>query len=158
MRRDVDRFVRNFEPCQRNRTSWHAPYGLLQSLPIPQTLWQDISMDFVVGLPWPNGCNAISVVVDRLTKQRHLVPCTSTVDATVLADLFIHWVFRLHGLPETINSDHGPQFASYFWGRLCEWLQIVRRMSTVFHPLTDGQTERFNTLMKQYLRSYVSYL
>ena len=148
MRRDVDRFVRNCEPCRRSRTSRHAPYGLLQSLPIPQTPWQDISMDFVVGLPWSNGCDAIWVVVDRLTKQRHLVPCTSTVDAQDLADLFIQWVFRLHGLPETITSDRSPQFASHFWGRLCEKLQVDRRMSTAFHPQTDGQTERFNSVME----------
>ena len=100
--------------------SRHAPYGLLQSLPIPQTLWQDISMDFVVGLLWSNSCDAIWVVVDRLTKQRHLMPCTSTVDAKDLADLFIQWVFRLHGLPETITSDRGLQFASHLWRRLCK--------------------------------------
>ena len=115
-------------------------------------------MDFVVGLPWSNGCDAIWVVVDRLTKQRHLVPCTSTVDAKDLADLFVQWVFRLHGLPETITSDCGPQFASYFWARLCECLQIGRRMSTAYHPETDSQTERFNSVMEQYLISYVNYL
>ena len=71
-------------------------------------------MDFLVGLLWSNGCDAIWVVVDCLTKQRHLVPCTSTVDANDLADLFIQWVFRLHGLPETITSDRGPQFDSHF--------------------------------------------
>ena len=98
MRRNVDQFVRNCDTCRRSTTSRHAPYGLLQSLPIPQAPWQDISMDFVVGLPWSNSCDAIWVVVDRLTKQRHLVPCTSTVDAKDLADLFIQCVFRLHGL------------------------------------------------------------
>ena len=115
-------------------------------------------MDFVVGQPWSSGCDAIWVVVDRLTKQQHLVPCTSTVDTKDLADLFIQWVFRLHGLPETITSDRGPQFTSHFWGRLCERLQIDRRMSTAFHPKTDGQTERFNSVMEQYLRSYINYL
>ena len=115
-------------------------------------------MDFVVGLPWSNGCDAIWVVINRLTKQRHLVPCTSTVDAKDLANLFIQWVFCLHGLPKTITSDRGYQFASHFWGRLCERLQIGRRMCTAFHPQTDGQIERFNSVMEQYLRSYVNYL
>ena len=113
-------------------------------------------MDFVVGLPWSNGCDAIWVVVDRLTKQRHLVPYTLTVDAKDLANLFVQWVFRLHGLPETITSDCGPQFAAHFRGRLYECLQIDRCMSTAFHPQTDGQTERFNSVMEQYLRSYVN--
>ena len=115
-------------------------------------------MDFVVGLPWSNGHDAIWVVADRLTKQRHLVPCRGDVDAKDLADLFLQWVFRLHGLPETIVSDRGTQFASHFWGRLCERLRIGRRMSTAFHPQTDGQTERFNSVMEQYLRSYINYL
>ena len=79
-------------------------------------------MDFVVQLPWSNGCDAIWVVVDRLTKQRHLVLCTSTMDAKDLADLFVQWVFRLHRLRQTITSDRGLQFASHFWGRLCERL------------------------------------
>ena len=158
MRAGVDCFVRNCDPCRRSRTARHAPFGLLRPLPVPRAPWQDISMDFVVGLPWSNGCDAIWVVADRLTKQRHLVPCRGDVDAKDLADLFLQWVFRLHGLPETITSDRGTQFASHFWGRLCGRLQIGRRMSTAFHPKTDGQTERFNAVMEQYLRSYVSYL
>ena len=94
-------------------------------------------MDFVMGLPWSNGCDAIWVVVDRLMKQRHLVPCTSTVDAKDLADLLVQCVFCLHSLPETITSGHGPQFTSHFWGRLCERLRIDHCMSTAFHPQTD---------------------
>ena len=88
-------------------------------------------------------------MVDRLTKQRHLVLCTSTVDDKDVADLFIQWVFRLHGLHVTITSNCGPQFASHFWGRLSERLQIECHMSTAFHPQTDGQTKRFNSVMEQ---------
>jgi len=115
-------------------------------------------MDFVVGLPVSQGFNAIWVVVDRLTKARHIVPCRTSVDAADLADLFVKHVFRLHGLPKSIVSDRGPQFASAFWQRLCSRLGIDRRLSTAFHPETDGQTERMNAVMEQYLRSYVSYL
>src|SRR5436853_2932882 len=115
-------------------------------------------MDFVVDLPWSDGCDSIWVVVDRLTKQRHMVPCRKDTNAKDLADLFLKWIFRLHGLPETITSDRGPQFSSNFWGRLCERLGVGRRMSTAFHPPTDGQSERFNAVMEQYLRSYVNYI
>jgi transposase InsO family protein len=115
-------------------------------------------MDFVTGLPWSNDHDAIWVVVDRLTKQRHLVPCRTTVDARDLADLFLQNVFRLHGLPLTITSDRGPQFSSAFWHRLCARLGVEPRLSTAFHPQTDGQTERINAVMEQYLRSYVNYL
>jgi len=115
-------------------------------------------MDFVMGLPRYKDHDAIWVVVDRLTKQWHLVPCSTTVDARDLADLFLLHVFRLHGLPRTITSDRGPQFASAFWHRLCARLGIELRLSTAFHPQTEGQTERMNAVMEQYLRSYVNYL
>ena len=158
MHQDVDRYVRNCHTCQRSRTSRHAPYGILRPLPIPDRPWQDISMDFVTGLPWSQGFDAIWVVVDRLTKARHLVPCRTNTDANDLADLFIANVFRLHGLPDSIVSDRGPQFASAFWKRLCDRLSIDRKLSTSFHPETDGQTERVNAVMEQYLRAYVSHL
>ena len=115
-------------------------------------------MDFVVGLPWSDGNDAIWVIFNTFTKQHHLVACRSTVDAKDLVDLFLQWVFRLHGLPETITSDRGTQFASHFWVYLCYCLQIGRHMSTPFHPQTDGQTEQFNAVIEQYLRSYINYL
>ena len=114
-------------------------------------------MDFVTGLPWSNGNDAIWVVVDRLTKMRHLVPCRTTIDAPSLADLFLDNIWKPHGLPLTIISDRGPQFAAEFWGTVCCRLKIDRRLSTAFHPETDAQTERVNGIMEQYLRSYVNY-
>src|SRR5690606_10213367 len=103
------------------------------------------------------GKDCILNVVDRLTKQRHLIPCTTDIDARGTADLFIEHVFKLHGLPSTIVSDRGPQFASAFWKRLCERLGIDPRLSTAFHPQTDGQTEVFNAVMEQFLRCFVNY-
>jgi len=94
------------------KTSQHAPFGVLCPLAIPQQPWQDISMEFVMGLPQSKDHDAIWVVVDRLTKQRHLVPCSTTVGARDLADLLLQHVFRLHGLSRTITLDRGPQFAS----------------------------------------------
>jgi hypothetical protein len=114
-------------------------------------------MDFVVGLPESEGCNTVWVVVDRLTKRRHLVPCTDQVDGKKLGEMYVKEVFRLHGLPETIVSDREPQFASEFWKHVSERLGIKQRLSTVFHPQTDGQTERINMLMEPYLRNFVNY-
>jgi transposase InsO family protein len=115
-------------------------------------------MDFVMGLPWWNSCDAIWVVVDHVTKERHLVPCRTDVDAKELANLFIAHIFRLHGLPLTIISDRGPQFTALFWKNLCRRLGIQPRLSTAFHPQTDGQTERMNAVMEQYLQAHVHYL
>jgi len=115
-------------------------------------------MDFITGLPWSDGHDSILIVVDRLSKMRHFVACQSTCTAQDLAALFINHIFRLHGLPETVISDRGPQFVSAFWGMLCKRLKIDKRLSTAFHPQTDGQTERMNAVLEQYLRCYVDYL
>ena len=114
-------------------------------------------MDFVVELPESNGFNAIWVVVDRLTKLRHMVPCRSSCTSEELAALFLQHVWKHHGLPQTIISDRGTQFASRFWKALCQRLGIEVRLSTGFHPQTDGQTERFNATMEEYLRHYINH-
>jgi hypothetical protein len=77
-------------------------------------------MDFVTGLPWWNGCDAIWVVVDRLTKEQQLVPCRIDIDTKELANVFITHIFRVHSLPLTIISNRGPQFAALFWKNLCQ--------------------------------------
>jgi hypothetical protein len=114
-------------------------------------------MDFVVRLPESEGFNAIWGVVERLTKMRHLVPCTDTVDGKRLGEMYVKEVFRLHGLPETIVSDRGPQLASDIWRDVCERLGIERTLSIAFHQQTDGQTVRVNAVMEQYLRNFVNY-
>jgi len=157
MRRQVDQYVRNCAECQRSRRSRHASFGVLRPLPVPEKPWEDISMDFVTELPEYEGYDAIWVVVDRLSKMRHFVPCHTTINARGLAEIFLKEVVRLHGLPKTIISDRGPQFAAVFWKRICEQLGINRRLSTAFHPQTDGQTERMNASMEQYLRIYTSH-
>jgi hypothetical protein len=80
-----------------------------------------------------------------------------TIDARGLAEIFLKVVVRLHGLPKTIISDRGPQFAAILWKRICERLGINRRLSTAFHPWTDGHNERMNWSMEQYLRIYTSH-
>ena len=94
MRKDVDRFVRNCDTCRRTKATRHAPYGILHPLPVPAWPWQHISVNFVTGLPPSKGYDAICVFVDRLTKQRNLLPCTTTITAEGLADLFCDRIFR----------------------------------------------------------------
>ena len=81
-------------------------------------------------------------------QQRHIIPCTTTIDAEAFAELFIREVFRLHGLPQTVTSDRGPQFVAAFWKCLCKRLDIQPRLSSPYHPQTDGQTERLNAVME----------
>jgi hypothetical protein len=157
MRKQVDQYVRNCHNFQRFKSSRHATFGVLRPLPVPEKPWEGISMDFVVGLQECEGFDAIWVVVDRLSKMRHFIPCHTTIDAIGLAKLFLREVVRLHGLPKTIVSDRGPQFASIFWEQICSRLGIDQRMSEAFHPHTDGQTERMTVRMEQYLRVFVNH-
>ena len=115
MRKDVRQYIWNCHVCQRSRTPRHRPSGILRLLLIPDRPWSSISMDFVTGLPWSDGNDAIWVVVDRLTKMRHFVPCRTITSAPDLANLFLHHVWKLHAPPNYIISDRGPQFASKFW-------------------------------------------
>ena len=124
MRKDVDRYVCNCHTCQRSKATHQKIHRWLKPLEIPQQPWKDLSMDFVVGLPESEGYNAIWVVVDRLSKMKHLVPCRDDTDGKKLGEMFIREVFKLHGLPDSIVSDRGPQFASEFWRHVCERLGI----------------------------------
>ena len=157
MRKVVRGYIRNCHVCQRSRTPRHRPSGVLRPLPISDLPWSSISMDFVTGLPWSDGNDAIWVVVHRLTKMRHFVPCRTTTNAPDLANLFLHHVWKLQGLPNDIISDRGPQFAREFGQQLSSLLGLSPRLSTAFHPETDGQTERANQTMEHYLRAFVSH-
>lgn len=161
MKEEVARYIRNCHTCQRSKAPRDQYNGLLQPLPTPEQRWQDISMDFVTSLPVSDNRNAICTLVDRLTKERHYAPCTAadegtSVEATV--DILLNYIFRTHGLPNSIVSDRGPQFVSSVWKVLCDRLQIKATLSTAFHPETDGQTERANQDVERQLRTYCSYL
>lgn len=117
-------------------------------------------MDFVIGLPECDGMNAVLVVVDRLTKMRHLIPCTTIDGGTTsekTAELLMQHVWKLHGLFDTAVSDRGTQFTAEVWQHLCRLLRITAKMSTAFHPETDGQSEIVNSEIERYLRTYVNY-
>lgn len=112
----------------------------------------------VTGLPVSDCYNGILVIVDRLTKMSHLIPCNETAGAQGVTRMYLKQVWNLHGLPTGIVSDRGPQFTTAFWLKLCQQLQIRPLLSTAFHPRTDDQHERAKKAgMQQYLRSYVSY-
>jgi hypothetical protein len=158
LRTEVNKYVTSCDNCQRNKPTHQSPAGLLQSLPVPQGRWEDISMDFIVQLPsTPRGHDAILVVVDRLTKRAHFIATKTAVSAPEVAQLFIDNIFRLHGLPKTIVSDRDPRFVGAFWRSLFQLLGVQLRPSTAFHPQSDGQTERTNRTLEQMLRHYVNY-
>ena len=136
----------------------HAPYGLLSPLPIPTRPWASVLLDWITDLPFSHYHDAILVVVDRFTKMALFIPTTNSMAAQDVASLFLQHVVRPHGLPDTLVSDKDPVFTSHFRRRLLELCGIRANRSTTFHPQTDGQTERLNSVLEQYLRIYTDYV
>ena len=155
MKSDIQAYIKHCEVCQRAKGENTKPTGLLQPLPIPTRPWFSISMDFIEGLPKSNQFSAILVVVDRFTKYAHFIPLSHPYNAPKIAQLFLHNVIRLHGLPNNIISNRDPTFTSKFWGELFRVQGVKLLMSTAYHPQTDGQTEATNKTLEGYLRCYV---
>ncbi|MBW0588116.1 hypothetical protein O181_127831 [Austropuccinia psidii MF-1] len=114
-------------------------------------------MEFITQLPLSNSFDSILVVVDRFSKMEILIPTYGSITALELVQIFISHVFSKHGLSVSIVSDRGCLFVPSFWTQLCQKLKISRDILAAFHPETDGQTERVNQILEQYLWMYVSY-
>jgi transposase InsO family protein len=130
--------------------------GVLQPLSIPMWKWDDISMDFIVGLPLTTRKkDSIWVVVDRLTKTAHFIAVHTTYSVHQYAELYKDQIVRLHGIPKTIISHRGTQFVAHFWEQLHECLGTKLIRSSSYHPQTDGQTERINQILEDMLRASI---
>ncbi|MBW0591003.1 hypothetical protein O181_130718, partial [Austropuccinia psidii MF-1] len=143
--------------CSRNKNIHHKKFGLLKPLPIPSGPWICLSMDFITQLPLSNSFDSILVIVDRFSKMAVFIPTIASITSLDLAHLFIKNIFSKHGLPSSIVSDRGSLFVSSFWTNLCQQLKISTDLSTAYYPETDGQTERVNQILEQYLWMYFSY-
>ena len=157
---EVAEYVKSCDVCQRTKSPRHRPYGQLGSLPVTNKPWKELSMDFVTGLP-PSKYrgkvyDAILVVVDRFTKMVRYLPTTTTIDAAELAELFYAEIVCRYGTPAGVVSDRGSLFTSAYWSAICYHAKIKRRLSTAFHPQTDGQTERQNQVLEHYLRTFTN--
>jgi transposase InsO family protein len=156
MSRYIGKYVSTCDPCLRTKAQRHQPVGELHPLPIPDTPWDTVSVDFIVELPDSAGHNAIMVVVDSVTKRAHFMPTFTTVSAAGTARLFVQQVWKHHGLPRKVVSDRGPQFVAEFTQELYRMLGIRLAATTAYHPQGDGQTERVNQELEQYLRLFVN--
>lgn len=156
LRADVEHYVRHCDACQRNKSSSQRKAGFLRPLSIPGRRWEAVSLDLITKLPkTAHKYDAILVVVDRLSKMVHLVPCTESMSAKTFARLFVDNVVRLHGIPHNITSDRGTHWNNQFWKHMCHHLGVKLNMSTAYHPETNGQTERVNRVVGEMLRAYI---
>ena len=154
----VRQYCRTCEKCSRNKHRQSRPPGRLHPLPIPEARWEDITMDFIVDLPLSGGYNSVWVMVDRLSKRAHFIPIhmgESQSSAVECARIFCKEFIRLHGLPISIVSDRDTRFTSTFWVELMRLLGIKHGLSSAFRPSTDGQSERTNRFLEDYLRNYI---
>ncbi|KAI2663491.1 Transposon Tf2-6 polyprotein [Labeo rohita] len=156
LRRDVQEYVLACNICARSKNPNAPSTGELQPLPIPKRPWTHISIDFVSGLPESQGKNTILTIVDRFSKAVHLVALSGLPSAKTTAELILEHVVRLHGFPQDIVSDRGPQFTAKFWQAFCCLVGTTSSLSSGFHPQTNGQTERANQQLERFLRCFAS--
>ena len=156
MKKEVAEYVAKCLTCQKVKAEHQRPGGELQPLEIPEWKWDQITMDFVVGLPkTTKGHDAIWVVVDRLTKSAHFISIKTTFSLEQLADLYVQEIVRLHGVPKSIVSDRDAQFTTKFWRSVQRAMGTTLNFSTTFHPQTDGQSERTIQILEDMLRACV---
>jgi IS30 family transposase len=156
MKREASRYVSECDTCRKVKADYMNPGGLLQLIGIPEWKLDDISMDFIVGLPM-TACkfDSIWVIIDRLSKSVHFIPVNTNYKVQKYEEIYIARILCLHGVLKTITSDRGSQFVARFWKQLHVSLKTHLIHSSAYHPQTDGQTERVNQILEDMLRACV---
>ena len=156
MKKDISEYVSKCLTCQQVKAEHQVPSDLLNPLPIPKLKWDNITMDFVSGFPLTQRKhNAVWVIVDRLTKFAHFLPVRLDYSMDRLVELYVSEIFKLHGIPLSIVSDRDPRFTSRFWKELQSAFGTRLNFSTVFHPQTNGQSERVIQVLEDMLQGCV---
>jgi len=141
--------------CQQTKHTTTLPTGLVQPLPIPIQIWEDVTMDFITNLPLSHSFCVIMVVVDHLSKFGHFIPLRPNFDSKQVADAFIYHIVSLHGIPKSIVLECNRVFVSFFWKHLWKVQGTTLAMSSAYHPQTDGQSESLNKTLEMYLCCFV---
>jgi hypothetical protein len=155
MRKDIEKYIKICHRYQVNKPNRQVTSAPLQLMPIPESPWESISLDFITHLPNSKGYDSILVAVCYLSKMAHFIPTQALPDAVKVAELLIENIFKLHGLPKIIISDRATKCIFKFWKSLFKTLETELRFSTALDPETDGQTQRLNQILEIMLRRYV---
>jgi hypothetical protein len=156
MKHETARYVSKCDTCRKVKADYMKPGGLLQLRSIPEWKWDDISMDFIMGLPLTaHKFDLIWVIIDRLSKSAHFIPVHTNYNAQKYARIYIAHVLCLHGVSKMIISDRGSQFVARFWEQLHASHGTHLIHSLAYHPQIDGQTKGVNQILEDMLRAYV---
>jgi len=156
MSRYIRQYISTCDLCLRTKPIRQAPVGELHPLRILDSRWNTLSVDFVMELPFSSGHDTVMTVVDSVSKQVYFILTHTIVTVEGAAKLFLHQVWKLYSLPKCIILDCGPQFIACFTRELYCLLGIKLASSTAWHPQTDGQMERVNQELDQYLQLFVN--
>ena len=159
LRQFVENYVKGCARCQESKTNVHRSKAPLQRFdtPIEEGPFQYVSMDLITDLPKSQGFDSVLTIVDQgCSKAAKFIPCNKTIDGPGVANEYLKHLVPWFGLPKRIISDRDPRFTSAFAREMCKALGIQQNLSTAFHPRTDGQTERMNAWLEQYLRPWTA--
>jgi hypothetical protein len=155
----VEQYVKGCTKCQETKVITHMKHALLYHFdtPVEQGPFQYVSMDLITDLPRSNQYDSILTIVDQeCSKATKFIPCNKTIDGQEVARLYLKHLFPFFGLPKRIISDCDPRFTSNFAKAVCKATNIQQNISTTFHSCIDGQTERMNLWVENYLREFVN--
>jgi hypothetical protein len=155
MKSEVKSFVQNCQICQQAKPERVRYPGLLQPLPVPDSAWEIVSLDFVEGLPKSGSFNCILVVVDKFSKVAHFIPLKHPFTALLVARAYMDNIYKLQGMPVSLVSDRDRVFTSNLWKELFGLSGVTLHMSSSYHPQSNGQTERVNQCLETFLRCFV---
>jgi len=151
MSRYIGQYTSTCDLCLCTKPVQHSPVDELHALLVSKIQWNMLSVNFVVELPKSSSCNTVITVVDLVSKRAHFILIHTTVTVKKAARLFLHHVWKLHGLPQHVILDHRPQFVALFTKELYKLLGIRLESSMAWHLQMDGQMEHINQELDQYL-------
>ncbi len=157
LKKDVEEYVKGCAICQANKINTHHQKPHLYPIttdPEAQP-FEVVTMDFITKLPPSRGYDSILTITDHdCTKAALFIPCNETITSEGVAKLYLQHAYPHYGLPKKLITDRGAQFISIFMRNLCQVLGIKQNISSAYHPQTDGQSERSNQWVEQFLRHW----
>ncbi|MBW0462891.1 hypothetical protein O181_002606 [Austropuccinia psidii MF-1] len=157
LQEELPRYINHCDFCQQVKAPKNVPLGLLQPQPSPTRPWSTIGMDFIVKLPISNGFDSILVLTNMFTKGCHLIPCQEKLTSAHLSSLFLDPFVQYHGFPDFLVTDWGSVFVSSFCWAFCSRVGLKHTPSATYHPQMNGQTERLNQTLEDYLRHFCTF-